>query len=112
MARFNTKVVGVSYENRQDVLAGLEAGVELALRRDAHNEYDANAIAVTLLDGTQLGYLNKHLAKQLAPAMDSGIAYDAAVSALTGGPLERMPICDLQALLACAIRVRPPGAMA
>lgn len=88
VARFNTKVVGVSYENRQDVLAGLEAGVELALRRDAHSEYDANAIAVTLLDGTQLGYLNKHLAKQLAPAMDSGIAYDAAVSALTGGPLD------------------------
>ena len=84
--RFNTKVVGVTYENRQDVLSGLEAGVELALKRDAANEYDANAIAVTLLDGTQIGYLNKHLAKQLAPVMDSGVAYDAAVSAVTGGP--------------------------
>ena len=84
--RFNTKVVGVTYENRQDVLMGLEPGVELALKRDASNEYDPNAIAVTLLDGTQLGYLNKHLAKQLAPVMDSGVAYDAAVSAVTGGP--------------------------
>ncbi len=54
VARFNTKVVGVTYENRQDVLASLEPGVELLLRRDSQNEYDANAIAVTLLDGIQL----------------------------------------------------------
>ena len=87
-ARFNTKVVGVTFENRQDVLSGLEAGVELALVREPGNEMDANAIAVRLLDGRQLGYLNRRLAAKLAPAMDGGIAYDAAVSAVTGGPLE------------------------
>lgn len=86
VARFNTKVVGVTYENRQDVLAGLEPGVELRLERQPDNEYDACAIAVTLLDGTQIGFLNKHLARQLAPVIDSGVAYDAAVSAVTGGP--------------------------
>lgn len=105
VARFNTKVVGVTYENRQEVLATLEAGIELALRRDAQNEYDANAIAVTLLDGTQIGYLNKHLAKQLAPAMDSGIAYDAAISDVTGGPAS--PHADVRA--PGPLGVRDPG---
>lgn len=86
MARFNTKVVGVTFENRQGVLATLEAGVELSLRRQPENEIDPNAIAVTLLDGTQLGFLNKYLARRLAPVMDDGVFYDAAVSAVTGGP--------------------------
>lgn len=86
MPRFNTKVVGVTFENRQDVLKGLEAGVELELVREPGNEYDANAIAVQLRDGSRLGHLNRHLAAQLAPVMDSGVEYDACVSAVTGGP--------------------------
>lgn len=85
VARFNTKVVGVTFENRQDVLATLEPGTELLLQRQPGNEHDSNAIAVTLLDGTQIGFLNRHLAKRLAPDMDAGTAYDAAVSAVTGG---------------------------
>lgn len=84
--RFNTKVVGVTFENRQDVLSSLEVGTELKLVRQPQNEYDVNAIAVTLYDGTQIGFLNKHLAKALAPVIDAGTGYDAAVSALTGGP--------------------------
>ena len=86
VARFNTKVVGVTFENRQSLLAHLETGVELSLRRQPDNEFDSNAIAVTTLDGTQLGFLNRHLACRLAPVMDEGIVYDAAVSAVTGGP--------------------------
>lgn len=105
VARFNTKVVGVTYENRQDVLSTLEVGVELVLRHDAHNEYDPNAIAVTLRDGTQLGYLNKHLAKQLAPVMDSGVVYDAAVSAVTGGP----GAAQADARMPGPLGVRDPG---
>lgn len=83
---FNTKVVGVTFENRQDVLVNLEAGEELALVRQPDNEFDPCAIAVTLLDGTQLGYLNRALSARLAPVMDAGEPYSAAVSAVTGGP--------------------------
>lgn len=83
--RFNTKVAGVTFENRQDVIAELEPGVELKLERQPQNEFDPNAIAVTLLDGRQLGFLGKHLAAVLAPDMDDGVEYDAAVSAITGG---------------------------
>ncbi len=83
---FNTKVVGVTFENRQDILMGLEAGMELRLQRQPDNGFDPCAIAVTLLDGRQLGYLNKALAARLAPVMDAGESYSAAVSAVTGGP--------------------------
>lgn len=86
VARFNTKIVGVTFENRQSALASLEAGVELSLVRRPTNEYDPNAIAVELKDGTQLGFLNRHLARRIAPVMDEGVEYDAAVSAVTGGP--------------------------
>ena len=85
-ARFNTKVVGVTFENRQDVLSTLEAGVELSLVRHPDNEADANAVGVHLLDGRQLGFLNRRLAARLAPVMDEGVVYDAAVTAVTGGP--------------------------
>ncbi|MCD8199432.1 MAG: DEAD/DEAH box helicase, partial [Coriobacteriaceae bacterium] len=81
---FNTKVVGVTFENRQDVIETLEAGEELQLVREPENEFDENAIAVRRRDGTQLGYLNRQLAERLAPVMDAGVAYDAAISAITG----------------------------
>ena len=106
-ARFNTKVVGVTFENRQGVLATLEAGVELSLHRQPENEMDANAIAVTLLDGTQLGYLNRRLAARLAPAMDEGVFYDAAVSAVTGGPAQGQKAADCR--LPGPLGVRDPG---
>ena len=102
-ARFNTKVVGVTFENRQELLAGLEAGVELELVRHPENEMDENAIGVHLPGGAQLGFLNRHLAKRLAPVMDAGTFYDAAVTAVTGGPGEG------QVREAGPLGVRDPG---
>ncbi|MGN0037953.1 MAG: single-stranded-DNA-specific exonuclease RecJ [Coriobacteriales bacterium] len=104
---FNTKVVGVTFENRQDALESLEAGVELALVRQPGNEFDPNAIAVQLLDGTQLGYLNRALAARLAPVMDAGEAYSAAVSAVTGGPGEQGAQQELR--VPGPLGVRDPG---
>ncbi|HEV7179947.1 MAG TPA: hypothetical protein VGN11_08750, partial [Candidatus Baltobacteraceae bacterium] len=43
---FHTKLAGVSFEGRQDVIAGLRVGFELDLIRQPDNQYDANAIAV------------------------------------------------------------------
>ncbi len=84
--RFNTKVVGVSFEGRQDSIAGLSEGVELALQRQPENPYDANAIAVCF--GTfQLGFLRREIAARIAPKIDGGTRYRAFISALTGGGL-------------------------
>lgn len=107
VARFNTKVVGVTFEKRQAALSSLEAGVELCLQRTPENEYDSNAVAVTLLDGTQLGFLNKYLARKLAPVMDEGVSYDAAVSQVTGGPGQNGGSADLRA--PGPLGIRDPG---
>ncbi|MGA8796101.1 MAG: helicase-related protein [Candidatus Cybelea sp.] len=83
-ARFHTKLAGVSFEGRQDVIAGLHAGAPLELRRQADNPHDSNAIAVHY-GQLQLGFLNKRLAAHIAPLMDAGARYGARVASLTGG---------------------------
>ncbi|MGA8474050.1 MAG: helicase-related protein [Candidatus Cybelea sp.] len=83
--RFHTKIAGVSFEGRQDVIAGLRADAALELRREPNNPHDANAIAVHYGD-LQLGFFNKRLAAHIAPLIDAGTRYRARVASLTGGP--------------------------
>ena len=85
---FHTKLAGVSFEGRQDVVVRLEPGSTLRLVRQPENEYDANAIAVMDPIGEQVGYLNRRLAAVLAPAMDAGAAWDVSVTDVTGGEPE------------------------
>jgi hypothetical protein len=65
-----TKVVGVSFEGRQEVVAKLQMGDRIWLEREPFNPYDVNAIRVTRNNGEQIGYLSRHLARSLAPLMD------------------------------------------
>ena len=88
---FFTKVVGVSFEGRQDTVAGLIAGQSLDLKRQPENPVDANAIAV--LYGTlPVGFLKKEIAKRLAPNMDAGDRYYATVGSVTGGGAKNVGI--------------------
>ena len=81
---FFTKVVGVSFEGRQDSVGGLGSGDELQLVREAENAYDSNAVAVRY--GTlQIGFLRREIAKRLAPNIDAGDRYTARVASITGG---------------------------
>ncbi|HET6351977.1 MAG TPA: single-stranded-DNA-specific exonuclease RecJ [Coriobacteriia bacterium] len=82
---FHTKLAGVSFEGRQDVLAKLTGGTALRLERQPDNPYDANACALFEPSGAQVGFLNRRLAAVLAPAIDSGVEYDVAVTEVTGG---------------------------
>ncbi len=81
---FFTKIVGVSFEGRQDLVAGLQEGFDLALERQANNPHDSNAIAVRY-GALQVGFLKKEIAKHLAPAMDAGARYAARIESITGG---------------------------
>ncbi len=81
---FYTKIVGVSFERRQDYVAGLSAGVVLELLRQPENEHDPNAIAV-MYGKLQLGYLRREIARRLAPNLDGGDRYTAEVGSVTGG---------------------------
>lgn len=80
---FHTKIAGVSFEGRQDIIAGLHAGAQLQLLRRPENPHDANAIAVHYGD-LALGFFNKRLAAHIAPLMDRGARYSARVASLTG----------------------------
>jgi single-stranded-DNA-specific exonuclease len=81
---FNTKVVGVSFEGRQDVVAGMREGVPLELFRQPANPYDANAVAVCY-GALQLGFIKREIAARIAPNIDAGERYTAVVTAVTGG---------------------------
>ncbi len=81
---FPTKVMGVSFEGRQDLVAGLVPGLELELQRQPDNPHDANAIAVNY-GALQIGFLRKQIAKHLAPLIDGGARYRARIEHVTGG---------------------------
>lgn len=84
-----TKVVGVTFENRQEVIAKLQMGDRLWLEREPFNAYDVNAIKVTKNNGEQIGYISRHLARSLAPHMDRrGFPIRGKVCLLTGSRYE------------------------
>jgi single-stranded-DNA-specific exonuclease len=78
----------VSFEGRQDVIAGLRDGAELRMVRQAANPYDNNAIAVHY-GQLQLGFISKGIAAHIAPLIDAGASYRARVASLTGGTLAK-----------------------
>ena len=80
-----SKIVGVTFDNRQDGIKSLSVGQRLILIREPENPHDCNAIKVWTEDGYGLGYISANLAEQFAPAMDKGIEYSCEVMSLTGG---------------------------
>jgi hypothetical protein len=88
--RFEVAVVGVTFEGRQGLLAGLhskqEEGAVLTgrLKREAGNRYDSNAIAVEA-DGLPVGYIPKALAAKLATHIDAGELIDVAAVRIIKG---------------------------
>ncbi len=82
---FHTKLAGVTFEGRQDVLARLALGTPLRLERQPSNEHDTNAIALFDPFGDQVGFFNRRLSAALAPVIDSGTTYDVEVTDVTGG---------------------------
>jgi single-stranded-DNA-specific exonuclease len=81
-----TRVVGVTFENRQAVVALLTEGERVSLIRDPDNPFDPNAVKVVRWDQKQIGFLDRELAKIMAPRMDRyGGTFKATVSRITGG---------------------------
>ncbi len=80
-----TKLVGVTFDDRQDAVAALRAGDRLRLLREPSNAHDPHAIRVATHDGQMLGYLRAQLAGRLSPSIDAGARYRATVTAVTGG---------------------------
>jgi HIRAN domain len=69
-----TKLAGVSFGSAQKNIKmfGSRDIMTYALIREPENKHDPNAIKVCLFDIFFLGYVPKHIAKNLAPLIDSG----------------------------------------
>ena len=64
--QITTFVAGTRYGNRPAVVNSLTVGDQLQLVPEPTNLYDRNAIRVERLDGSQVGYIPRHLAALLA----------------------------------------------
>jgi len=92
---FFTSVPGVTEENadgssRQRFVRKCKPGQDLLLVRDPENVHDSNRIMVCTKDGIlrgrkQLGFLPPELAAEMAPKLDAGDKFHAAVCKVTGG---------------------------
>lgn len=69
---------------RQEIIATLNVGDEVYLKREPTNPYDGNAIAV-VSDGGMVGYVSKGQAKRLAAAIDAGQDFSVRVRSIAGG---------------------------
>ena len=80
-----TKVVGVTFEGRQEVVARLKEGDRVWLDQEPDNPYDKNAITVCRSNGEQIGYLNRYLAASIVPFFRAyGYPVKGKVTTLTG----------------------------
>ena len=87
---YNSKIVGVTFEGRQEVLAVLNGDELLRLRREADNQYDKNAVAVDVQfgeDWSPIGYIAKDKNEKLAAQLDAGGQVAIRIASLTGGDI-------------------------
>ncbi len=79
---YHTKVAGVTFEGRQDIIKGLHSGTDIMFERDPENKYDPNAVKV-LAEGKHIGFLPR--GSWVAKEMDNGKRFKAYISQITGG---------------------------
>lgn len=89
-----TKLVGVTYANddgtnRQEILERMKdddcEGMVLEFLHEYDNPKEKNAIAVYNKDWEKIGYLNRPLARDVAPMMDDGHPVYGILVKITGG---------------------------
>lgn len=88
--KYNSKIVGVTFEGRQDVLAVLKGDEMIRVRREADNKFDKLAVAVDVLfgeDWSPVGYIAKDKNAKLAAHLDAGGEVDISIASLTGGEI-------------------------
>ena len=93
LPKLETKVMGVTYGNRQKAIEHLARyapqAVSIRLEREAGNGHDRNAVAVwAAVEGKgayHMGYLPRALAAFIAPLLDAGKAVTALFREVRGG---------------------------
>ena len=80
------RIMGMRYEGREQKAIDMAQGEAVQLAREYVNEYDPNAVKV-LYKGNQIGYLERSVARLLAPEMDAGMQFQAIVSRVRREPI-------------------------
>jgi HIRAN domain len=115
LAARGLRVAGVAGASRHHAGAlaaeSVAPGEPLELRRDPGNEHDPNAIAVHAPGGSQLGWVPRDIAAELAPEIDAGKSWSAVVLR-EQRPSPRDPRSGLTMLLAPAAELRLRAARA
>ena len=82
-----TKLVGVSYNNRQKNIVLLRAGQALFWKHESENPFDSNSILVYADVGltVEVGHLRRELAAEFVERMGRGMVQRLFVDQVTGG---------------------------
>lgn len=99
---YHSKLVGVTFEGRQELIESLQGNELLRFRREPENEYDSNAVAVDVLvtQGAHyapendlgdfdemwapLGYIARDKNRELADLLSKGKEASIKITSLTG----------------------------
>ena len=79
VTELNFEVRGTQYEDRYRNISEMKVDDRLELERDYENEFDSNAIKVQY-KGNQIGFVERSVARILAPEIDLGAKVSARVS--------------------------------
>ena len=86
--RIVARVAGVTFDNRQDVVAAVKKETPVRLVRDRRNEHDFYAVEVHVeLDGEwkQAGFIPNPMCRLVSHTIDNGVQLAASVHRVTGG---------------------------
>lgn len=90
---YHSKIVGVTFEGRQDVINLMDKTTPLRFRREPENEHDSNAVAIDAQvmhvapspEWLPIGYIARDKNAELAELLTDGKYASIRVSDITGG---------------------------
>jgi hypothetical protein len=97
MFEFRMKVVGVTFEGRQRVVAGLKIGQALKFVPDPSNPHDSHAVKVVTENGVEVGFVARdHNSRIFDNLMNNRGTYQVSVSSITGGGFDCNYGCNIK----------------
>jgi vacuolar-type H+-ATPase subunit E/Vma4 len=92
-ATANFMVAGVRHEGRPAIIERYaNTGDAVTLVRDRRNKFSANAIAVQLMNGKQIGFVPEDDSERISPLLDQGHRADAVIVKILGGGRSLIPV--------------------
>lgn len=86
--KYCSKIVGVTFEGRQETISLLKGDEQLRVRREPDNEYDPKAVAVDVMVADEwkpIGYIAKDKNSEIAKSLDENQPVFIKIASLTGG---------------------------